>query len=81
MSKLTEQKRKRPSRLYFALVIADQPLVDAKFDTGNDCKLFITVGDVEKHEVIPRSTLRAIVDRFNNIDDLEGKVKISEKEE
>lgn len=64
MLDLFRRKKKRPAKLHFALVVADRPLDDAKFETGGDCKMFITTGEVEPHDIIPRSVLRGIVDRF-----------------
>lgn len=65
-------KKKRPSQLYFALVVADKPLDDAKFEASEDCEMFITTGDIEKHDVIPRSTLRSIVSKFSKVEKAEG---------
>lgn len=71
-------KKKRPSQLYFALVVADKPLEDAKFETGEDCVMFITTGEIEKHDVIPRSTLRSIVSKFSKAEKAEGADDIEE---
>ena len=71
-------KNKRPSQLYFALVVADKPLEDAKFEASEDCVMFITTGEVEKHDIIPRSTLRSIVSKFSKAEVAEGADKVAE---
>ena len=80
------KKKKKPSKLYFALAVADAPLEDATFKADNDCKLFIVAGEMDKREGIPRTTLKEVMERFVNPPEpakvkkgLEGTLKISEK--
>lgn len=73
-------KRKKKSHgLYFALVVADAPLDKAQFTIPTDCKYFVTTGDVEPHDVIPRTVLREIVERLTKPAPIPGDTKIAEK--
>jgi hypothetical protein len=71
--------RKKSGKLHFALVMADAPLDDAKFTIDKDCKYFVASGEVEPHDVIPRTVLREIVDRFARHSPVGGEVKIAER--
>lgn len=55
---------KRRKKLYFALVVADRPLEDAKFEAAKDCKMFVTTGECIPKHVIPTMVLKEIVNRF-----------------
>ena len=75
-----KKAKKKPGQLYFALVVADAPLDDAKFEAGVDCKMFITTGEMDKREGIPRITLKEIMERFiPGRAPAPGQIKISEK--
>lgn len=73
-------KRKRRRALHFALVVADRPTEGFKFEGDKDCEMFMVTGEVVKRDVIPRSVLRAVIERFDNPTPLEGDVSISEKQ-
>ena len=73
-------KRNRAKKLHFALVIADRPTDGFKFESDKDCKMFIVTGETVAGNVIPRTVLRGVVDKFETAPaPLEGEVKISEK--
>lgn len=57
-------KKKKRKTLYFAVVIADASLDKVKFENDKDCKLFVVNGEIEKHDVIPRSILKEMVERM-----------------
>ena len=87
--KLFNKKKKKPGQLYFALVVADSPVDDLKFSSDNkDFKMFVVSGEVEKHDIIPRTVLKEVVDRFQKKEEPkkldvkpqeEAEIKISEK--
>lgn len=62
-----KEKKKRPAKLYFALVVADRDANGFQFVPDKDCTAFLVSGEIEKHDVIPRSVLREVVDRFNKL--------------
>ena len=78
MSMFGKLKRKKKRTLYFALVVADQPTDNFKFEADKDCTMFMISGEVEKRMVIPPTVLKEIVDRFSR-HDLGGEVVISEE--
>ena len=74
---LFKKKRKREN-LYFAVVIANKSLEAAKFEMDQDCKIFIVTGDVEKHDIIPKTVLKSMVEKFMVTEKLPGDLKIGE---
>lgn len=78
-SLLAPFRRKRERKLYFALAVADRPTDGFKFSSDKDCTVFIVTGDMIPQDMIPRSTLKAIVDKFQKVEELQGKVIVSEK--
>lgn len=74
-------RRKRKQKLHFALVVSDRPTDGFQFTPDRDCKMFMFTGEVIKGDVIPRSTLRAAVEKFDpSIEQMEGHTKISESQ-
>lgn len=71
-------RRKKNKKLHFALCIADAPLEGATFKNDQDCTFFLVTGEVEPHDIIPRTTLKNIVEKFMKPAPLEGDVKIAE---
>ena len=74
-------RNKKPKQLYFAVAIADKPLDEATFAVKEDCKAFIIAGEVEKHDIIPRTVLKEEVERIINPTKTDDGVKISERAE
>lgn len=72
-------RRKRAKKLYFAVAISDRPTEDFKFVPDADCKVFLVTGDVLPGDVIPRTSLKAMVERFEEVQQLDGNVVVSEK--
>lgn len=60
------KKNKKPKQLYFVLAVADKPTDGFKFEADKDCKIFIVNGEIEKRDVIPRTVLKEVVERFLN---------------
>lgn len=73
--------RKRKEKLYFAVVISNEPTDGFKFQSDKDCKFFMATGETSAREVIPRLTLLSIADKFKSTADKKEEIKISEKME
>lgn len=71
-------RRKRPRKLYFAVVIADRPTDGFKFTPDKDCKLFMVTGETTRGPVIPSTVLKEVAERFEN-PKLDGKITVTEK--
>ncbi len=71
---------RKKERLYFAVVISDVPTDGFEFKSDKDCDFFLANGECSAKDVIPRTVLLSIADKFK-----EGKpetkesLKISEK--
>lgn len=78
-SLLAPFRRRKDRKLYFALAVADRPTDGFKFTADKDCTVFIVTGSVMPTDVIPRSTLKAVVDKFEKVGELQGKVVVSDK--
>lgn len=70
--------KRRKKKLYFALVVADRPTEGFTFQADADCTMFMISGETVPQNVIPRSVLREVVDRFMRPTPLDGKVTVTE---
>lgn len=71
--------RRRKKKLYFALVVADKPTEGFKFEADQSCQVFMVTGDVQPKDVIPRTVLKEVVERFSILQKPEGDVTVLEK--
>lgn len=72
--------RRKSKKLHFALVIADVGTEKFQFTSDKDCKMFIVTGECTPRDVIPRTVLREVVERFDKKEpDPQGEISISEK--
>lgn len=64
MGIFNRKKKKQPDTLHFLIAIADRPLDETEFVAKDGVKVFFSTGEVEKHDIIPRTTLKMMVEKF-----------------
>lgn len=64
MDLFKKRKKKQPRTLHFLIAIADRPLDETEFKAKEGLTVFFSHGEIEKHDIIPRTTLKMMVEKF-----------------